>query len=58
MNKLISMRIQHFRILSAEAEKEEGDEVADEEEADNDKEANNDEEADNDATATATATNE
>ena len=54
MNKLISMRIQHFRMLSAETEEEEGDRAADEEEADNDQEANNDEEADNDATATAT----
>ena len=41
-------------MLSAEAEKEEGDGAADEEEANNDKEANNDEEANNDATATAT----
>ena len=58
MNKLISMRIQHFWILNAEAEEEEGDEAADEEEADNDEEANNDKEANNDATATATAANE
>ena len=52
------MRIQHFRMLSAEAEEEESDRAADEEEADNDEEANNDKEADNDTTATATATNE
>ena len=44
------MRIQHFRMLSTEAEEHEGDRAADQEEADNHKEDDND--------ATATATNE